>query len=94
MFKRTLRGKVILNLTQERLLRTLAEQASARNGCLFVRVIHRVGIIPAGEAAVYVAAGARHRAAAFAAVMEFMDQLKQDVPIWKCRTLPAEGAHE
>jgi molybdopterin molybdotransferase len=54
-------------------------------------VIHRVGIIPAGEAAIYAGIASRHRAEAIAMLGEFMNQLKQGVPIWKRRALPAAG---
>ncbi len=54
-----------------------------------VRVIHRVGDVPVGEAAIYIGVAARHRAEAFAVLTAFMDRLKQDVPIWKTDTLPA-----
>ncbi len=57
--------------------------------CLFVRVIHRIGIVPVGGAAIYVGIASRHRAAAFSLLSEFMNRLKQDVPIWKRRALPA-----
>ncbi len=57
--------------------------------CLFVRIIHRVEIVPVGEAAIYVGVAARHRAAAFRLLAEFMNLLKQDVPIWKRRALTA-----
>jgi molybdopterin synthase catalytic subunit len=50
-------------------------------------VIHRVGIVPVGEAAIYVGIAARHRAEAFGLLDEFMNRLKQDVPIWKLRAL-------
>ncbi|HET6401132.1 MAG TPA: molybdenum cofactor biosynthesis protein MoaE [Candidatus Kapabacteria bacterium] len=49
-------------------------------GCV---CIHRVGFVPVGEAAVYVRAEAWHRRAAFEANIEFIEKLKQTVPIWK-----------
>jgi molybdopterin molybdotransferase len=69
-------------------IRRLLETLSTRHPCLAARVIHRVGIVPAGEAAIYVGIASRHRAEAIALLGEFMDQLKQGVPIWKRRTLP------
>ena len=51
-------------------------------------VCHRLGFIPAGEAAVSVSITAKHRAEAFAALSAFMDRLKQDVPIWKTEAVP------
>lgn len=55
--------------------------------CLFARVIHRIGSVSVGEAAIYVGIAARHRAEAFALLAGFMNRLKRDVPIWKRRAL-------
>ena len=46
-------------------------------------VEHRVGTLAIGEAAVVIAAGAAHRAEAFAACRAMIDRLKDRVPIWK-----------
>lgn len=51
--------------------------------CLRVRVRHRVGRVPVGEAAIIVEVCSRHRAEAFALATAFMDRVKQEVPIWK-----------
>ena len=51
-------------------------------------VAHRTGFVPAGEAAISVVIVAKHRAEAFAALSEFMDRMKQDVPIWKTEAVP------
>ena len=56
------------------------------------RVHHRTGIVPVGEAAILLEVHSPHRGEAFAVLSEFMDLLKQDVPIWKLRALPAEPA--
>ncbi len=69
-----------------RILETLAEQ----HPCLAVKVIHRTGIIPVGDTAIYVGVGAPHRAEAIALLAGFMDRLKQDVPIWKRGVRSAE----
>ncbi|MFA6565047.1 MAG: molybdenum cofactor biosynthesis protein MoaE [Verrucomicrobiia bacterium] len=71
----------------EREMRRIIEAVGREHPCLAVRVIHRVGVIPVGEAAIYVAAFAPHRAEAFAMLTKFMDRLKQDVPIWKVRAI-------
>lgn len=63
----------------ERILHTLG----AAHPCLSAEVIHRVGRIPVGEAAIFVRITSRHRAEAFALLAEFMDRLKADVPVWK-----------
>lgn len=54
-----------------------------------VRILHRIGDVRVGEAAIYIGIAARHRAEAFAFLAAFMDRLKKDVPIWKTDTLPA-----
>jgi len=76
----------------EREIRRLLEEISKENLCLAAKVIHRVGIIPVGETAIYVGVASRHRIEAIALLGEFMDRLKQDVPIWKRRALPANFA--
>jgi molybdopterin synthase catalytic subunit len=58
--------------------------------CLSVRVRHRVGTVPVGEASILVEVFAEHRAEAFALASAFMDRLKQDVPIWKIGTVAAK----
>jgi molybdopterin synthase catalytic subunit len=44
---------------------------------------HRLGLIPAGEASVAVAAAAPHRAEAFAACRWVIEEVKQRLPVWK-----------
>lgn len=73
----------------QREIRRLLETISKQHPCLAAKVIHRVGVIPAGEAAVYLGVAAKHRAEAIALLAEFMNRLKQDVPIWKRRAVPA-----
>ena len=69
----------------------LAQHVSTKHALDALLVIHRVGVIPAGEAIVLVAAQSAHRANAFAAVEEMMDYLKTDAPLWK-RESGADGA--
>jgi molybdopterin synthase catalytic subunit len=66
----------------------IARELGALHPCLVVRVRHRVGRVPVGEAAILVEIGAKHRAEAFAFLAEFMNRLKQDVPIWKAAPKP------
>jgi molybdopterin molybdotransferase len=69
-------------------IRRLLQEISARHPCRAAKVIHRVGVIPVGETAIYVGIASPHRGEAIALLAEFMDRLKQDVPIWKRRALP------
>ncbi len=68
----------------------LAQRVAERRQLAALLVIHRVGIIPAREPIVLVAAQSQHRAEAFAAVAEMMDYLKTDAPFWK-REVGATG---
>ncbi len=75
----------------EREVARLADQIAERHSLDALLVIHRVGLIPARDPIVLVAAQSQHRAEAFAAVAEMMDYLKTDVPFWKRESGP-DGA--
>jgi molybdopterin molybdotransferase len=70
-------------------MRRILESLAEKFPCFAARVIHRIGIIPVGETAIYVCIAAEHRGEAFALLAEFMNRLKQDVPIWKRRGIVA-----
>lgn len=72
----------------EKELRRILEMLGNKFPCLAAKVIHRTGIIPVGETAIYVGIAAAHRGEAISLLTEFMNRLKQDVPIWKRRALP------
>lgn len=48
-----------------------------------VAMVHRIGVVPLGEASVAIVVSAPHRDQAFAACRFGIDQLKATVPIWK-----------
>jgi molybdopterin synthase catalytic subunit len=48
-----------------------------------IRVVHRCGIVPAGEPIVFAAAAAAHRRPAFEAADFLMDRLKTEAVFWK-----------
>lgn len=48
-----------------------------------VRVVHRIGYVPAGEPSLWVEVSASHRREAFEACEYLIDQMKVRVPIWK-----------
>ena len=84
------RGRVIRQLEYEaypgmaeREMEKIAQQAADQWPGARVAIAHRVGHLEVGEIAVVVAAGAPHRAEAFAACRFAIDTLKQTVPIWK-----------
>jgi molybdopterin synthase catalytic subunit len=61
----------------------VAAQVATTTGVLVVAAVHRVGVLAVGDVAVVVAAGAAHRAEAFAACRQLIDKIKESVPIWK-----------
>ena len=61
----------------------ILEELAPLHPCLAVEVRHRVGHVPAGEAAILVRIEAKHRMEAFRMLEDFMIRLKRDVPIWK-----------
>lgn len=69
-------------------MRRILESLAVKHPCLATKVIHRVGVIPVGDAAIYVGIASPHRGEAIALLAEFMDRLKRDVPIWKRRGIP------
>jgi len=83
------RGRRVLRLEYEAHVpmaeRTLAEigrAVEAEHGAA-VAVVHRVGRLEPGEAAVVIAAAAAHRTPAFRACEAVIERLKKDAPIWK-----------
>jgi len=65
--------------------RTLADigAALAREHGVEIAIVHRVGVLDPGEAAVVIACAAPHRGPAFKACEACIEWLKRDVPIWK-----------
>ena len=70
----------------------LRDEAIARFGLLDARIVHRVGVVGAGDQIVFIAAGAEHRAPALQACHWLIDELKQRVPIWKKEITPQGDA--
>ncbi len=68
-------------MAEER-LRAIAGELERAHGAR-IAILHRVGRLSVGEAAVVIAAAAPHRAEAFAACREAIERLKREVPIWK-----------
>jgi molybdopterin synthase catalytic subunit len=66
----------------ERVLARIGAELEGRHGAS-VAIVHRVGTLEPGEAAVVIACAAPHRAAAFRACEEAIERLKADAPIWK-----------
>lgn len=67
-------------------LAEVAAEVAARDEVIALAVLHRVGRLDIGDAAVVMAVSAAHRGAAFAACARLIDELKARVPIWKEQT--------
>ena len=66
----------------ERSLSCIAADIEREHGAS-VAILHRVGRLAPGEAAVVIACAAPHRTPAFRACEAAIERLKRDVPIWK-----------
>ncbi len=91
------RGKPVVRLEYEA-YRPMAERKLAEIGAALERehgavlaIVHRVGVLEPGEAAVVIAAAAPHRTPAFRACQEAIERLKREAPIWK-REVYADGS--
>src|SRR5215470_18472194 len=67
----------------EREMKALAATAARRWALRRVAMVHRIGVVPVGEASVAIAVAAGHRQEAFVACRWLIDRLKEIVPIWK-----------
>jgi molybdopterin synthase catalytic subunit len=61
----------------------IGDEIARRWPIVKVAMVHRVGVVPLGEASVAIAVSAAHRDAAFEACRYGIDTLKAAVPIWK-----------
>lgn len=67
----------------EAALHALADSAMQRWPLAACLIIHRVGMIPVGDAIVLTAAASAHRADAIECCAFLIDRLKSDAPFWK-----------
>jgi molybdopterin synthase catalytic subunit len=91
-------GKAVLRLEYEAYepmaateLERVVREARATFGVERIGVVHRLGLVPIGEASVAVVVASPHRDAAFKACRFVIDRLKETVPIWK-REVLEDGA--
>ena len=61
----------------------LAAAATSNWPIVKLVLLHRFGVVAAGEPSVFVGVACVHRAEAFEACRWLIDTLKEDVPIWK-----------
>jgi len=77
----------------ESVLRDVAEKIISDYPVVALAAVHRVGELAIGDPAVVVAVACPHRAEAFAACRQLIDDLKETVPIWK-HQLFVDGSDE
>jgi molybdopterin synthase catalytic subunit len=69
----------------EKVMREKITILEKKHPCQSIRIVHRLGVVPKGESAIYVGIQSRHRQEGFLFLQEFMDAFKKDVPIWKLK---------
>ena len=74
-------------------LREVVGGVAERSPGVRLGALHRVGDLAVGDLAVVVVAAAPHRAEAFAAARELIEEIKHEVPIWKHQRF-ADGTQE
>ena len=91
-------GRVVLELEYEAypemastVLAEIVGEAEARWAGCGVSVVHRVGVVPIGEAAVAIVTAAAHRSDAYDANRFVIEAIKDRLPIWK-RERYADGS--
>lgn len=67
----------------EQELLALARGVAERHGLIALATLHSRGRVAVGEVSFVLMIESAHRAEALAAMADFIDRLKQDVPIWK-----------
>ena len=66
-----------------RQIERIIDVVKEKTGVHSIRVLHRVGWLEVGDTAVVVTAASPHRKEAFLACQSVIDQIKEQVPIWK-----------
>lgn len=64
-------------------LQEIAEEAAARHGTDHVAVAHRIGELTIGDVSVALAVSTPHRAEAYAASRQVIEEIKKRLPVWK-----------
>lgn len=86
-------GRAVLNLSYEayaplalRTMRDIAETALEKHGLKGVAIVHRLGVVPVAEESILIAVSSPHRAAAWRAGEECLEEVKARAEIWKLET--------
>jgi molybdopterin synthase catalytic subunit len=79
--------------TASGVLQELAAEFAGRPEVHAVAVSHRIGLLAIGDVALACAVSTSHRAEAFSACAELVDEVKKRLPIWK-RQVFTDGEEE
>ncbi|POS79997.1 molybdopterin-converting factor subunit 2 [Diaporthe helianthi] len=86
-------GRAVLNLAYQsyaplalRTMREIAEALLEKHGLKGVAIVHRLGVVPVGEESILIAVSSPHRAAAWRAGEECLEEVKTRAEIWKLET--------
>jgi molybdopterin synthase catalytic subunit len=79
--------------TAAEVLREVAAEIAAGLPAGSVAISHRIGVLKVGDVALVAAVSAAHRAEAFDACRELVEQAKHRLPVWK-RQVFADGTEE
>ncbi|MEM2849788.1 MAG: molybdenum cofactor biosynthesis protein MoaE [Candidatus Bathyarchaeia archaeon] len=83
-------GEKVLKLSYEahealasKVLENILEDVKEKYGLIDAVAEHRLGDVSVGGDIMYVLVASRHRDEAYKALMELVDRIKREVPIWK-----------
>lgn len=86
-------GRAVLNLSYEayaplalRTMRDIAQAALEKHSLEGVAIVHRLGVVPVAEESILIAVSSPHRAAAWRAGEECLEEVKARAEIWKLET--------
>lgn len=72
----------------EKEIEAVVQEVRRRYRPVSIAVVHRLGLLRVGETSIAIACASPHRAEAFAACREVIDEIKNRVPIWKKEKSP------
>ncbi len=73
------------------MLKSLAGELAQRHGLVGMYIEHSRGRVGVGKCSFRLQVAAAHRQEALSAMAEFIDRMKQDVPIWKTPVWRGDG---
>lgn len=72
----------------------ISRAAVSKHGLVGISIVHRLGIVPVGEASIVVAVSSGHRGAAWRAGEEVLEECKANLEVWKMEEFEDGGEGE